>query len=280
MNSASPDPAARLASGKWRILHSAWLLAPIFGLGIFSFVGFVYVAMRVRTRKFWIACAVTCLASGILFFIDTSRFAGLIILIWLGEIVYGFILNHDYLLWRASARPWYLRSAAPVREAGAPAQPPWPGSPYPPSSSASPYPPSAGSPYHPPSSAGQGTMGVTAAEYYAPPPAGASAAMPRFPAPPTGHSPAQTPRPGRIIDVNVATGNDLSALPGVDASLAERVVSAREHQGAFRDLNDMVRKAALQPHELIRFRGMVTFGHNPPVPGNPTDKPGIRRLDY
>ncbi|MCC9195322.1 helix-hairpin-helix domain-containing protein [Arthrobacter sp. zg-Y820] len=263
MNSATPESVARLASGKWRILHSAWLLAPIFGLGIFSFVGFVYVALRVRTRKFWIACAVTFLASGMLLFIDTSRFGGLIILVWLGEIVYGFILNFDYLLWRASARPWYLQSAARAQGQGAPAQPP-----------------SAGSPARPPSSADQGTMGVSGAEYYAPPPAGGSAAPPPFPTPPPVRQPGETPEPGRLLDVNAATGRELSALPGIDASLAERVVSARERQGAFRDLDDMVRKAALQPHELIRFRGLVTFGHTPPPPGRPTDKPGIRRLDY
>jgi hypothetical protein len=65
MNYAGTDPVALLASRKWRLRHSAWLLAPILGIGILSFVGFVYVGLRVRTRKFWIALVIGCIGSAL-----------------------------------------------------------------------------------------------------------------------------------------------------------------------------------------------------------------------
>jgi hypothetical protein len=119
MNYASTDPTAFLAKRKWRIRHSAWLLAPILGFGLLSFVGFVYVGLRVRTRKFWIALVVGCIGSAIVFvateWIPGAGGGAVIMAAWIALVAYGFVLNRDYLWWRAGrcgTNPWYSLSPA------------------------------------------------------------------------------------------------------------------------------------------------------------------------
>ena len=63
--SSDPRPADLLADKSWRRRHSAWLLAPILGCGVLTFVGFLYVAIRVQTRKFWIAAVIGCGGSAV-----------------------------------------------------------------------------------------------------------------------------------------------------------------------------------------------------------------------
>lgn len=250
MNYASSESTSRLASGKWRVRHSAWLLAPILGIGMFSFVGFVYVALRVRSRKFWIACVIGCLGSALAWIT-----ADIALIVWIGLIVYGFVINRDYLRWRANRTPadaWYNQPSVA----------------NPQSPAASPPKPENRIPVQAARPAVQGALGVNSAGYYAPPVV-----------PPATSRQADVGSTDRL-DVNLASRDELASLSGVDKPLADRVVSARERQGSFRDLDDMVRKAALQPHELIRFRELVTFGQASPAPGAPTDRPGIRRLDY
>jgi hypothetical protein len=251
MNYASSESTSRLASGKWRVRHSAWLLAPILGLGLLSFVGFVYVALRVRNRRFWVACAVGCIGS-VLSWISND----IAIIVWIGLIVYGFVLNRDYLRWRASrtsADAWYNQPSVASPQ----------------SLAASPPKPENRIPVQPPRPTGQGALGVNSASYYSPPVV-----------PPTTSDQTEFGSFADLLDANRASRDELASMSGVDMPLADRVVSARERQGGFRDLDDMVRKAALQPHELIRFRGLVTFGPVSQAPGASTDRPGIRRLDY
>jgi hypothetical protein len=96
----------------WRWRHSAWILAPILGIGLFSFVGFAYCAARVREAK-WIVLA--CVSAGltIIGWIvvgawtepngDLSNAAtAYIIGLWLVSIVFAFVVNKDYLIWRSS----------------------------------------------------------------------------------------------------------------------------------------------------------------------------------
>lgn len=267
MNYASSDTTSRLASGKWRVRHSAWLLAPIFGLGMLSFVGFVYVALRVQSRKFWVACIIACLGSALLWATtgttestsdgESSSNGGVILGVWVGLIVYGFVLNRDYLRWRANRTPadaWYNQPSV-ANAQGQQVSPPKPENPIP--RQAAP-------------TREQGVLGVSSAGYYSPP------IVP--PAPPYQ---AKYGSSMGLLDANLASRDELASLPGVDMLLAERVVSARERQGSFRNIDDMVEAAALRPHELVRFGGLVTFGESRPDPDVPTTGlPGIRRLDY
>src|SRR4051794_20473246 len=112
MNSVNTDsPPARLASRGWRLRHSAWTLAPIFGVGLFSFVGFVYVAFRVREKRWWLIATVFCVLTAVTWTLMTvtegpdgkasGGAAGVVLAVWAASIIYAFILNRDYLKWRA-----------------------------------------------------------------------------------------------------------------------------------------------------------------------------------
>lgn len=276
MNYDNSDPSSRLASGKWRVRHSAWLLAPLFGLGMFSFVGFVYVALRVRSRRFWVACVVACVGSALVWALPSDWSGGIILAVWIGLIVYGFVLNRDYLRWRAGRTrvdAWYNQPSAPshldARVAAQPstehrvpmqAAPPNPGHRIPMQAA-------------PPAGTAQQALGVSNADYYAPPVVQPVTSPKR-----SAGSFGDTRKP---VDVNMASRDELASLPGVTTSLAERVVSARQRQGAFLNIDDMAKAAGLQPHELVRFREQVSFDKGGPGPEvRPPGLPGVRRLDY
>jgi hypothetical protein len=55
---------------------------------------------------------------------------------------------------------------------------------------------------------------------------------------------------GGLIDVNHAPGSTLAALPGVDAAMAERIVSARERLDGLRSPADLVVEANV-PNEVV-----------------------------
>lgn len=274
--STSQNPTNALADRSWRLRHSAWLLAPIFGCGLLSFVGFVYVALRVRTKKFWIAAVVSCVASVPLWIASSTGeqagtgdtgatppaetaglsdwAGGLILAIWGGLLVYGFLLNRDYLRWRASqdgSQAWYNQAATNA---------------IPSMGSSSTGVPSSGQMQQPNS----GYLGVSQGDYYATPgrqagpnPQGASAPPPH----PTHqqwtqYSPQSVaaPRSAEPVDVNAVSASTLATSLGIDPSLAARVVTVRDSRSGFSNLDDLVTATGLQPHELLRFQGKVTFG--------------------
>lgn len=246
------NPTARLADRKWRIRHSAWLLAPIFGFGMLSFIGFVYVAFRVRSRKFWIACFVGCAGSAFTWIGESiwgstsdgdkngTWGAGIMMAVWVALILYAFIINRDYLRWRASrtrADAWYNQAGN-----GQAAQ-----------AVVNPVAPLAHSP---------GFLDVSAGNYYAPTAAASPLAAP-IPTPPTYVSPAEKaldPQAAGMPDVNSATAETLAADLRIDQTLADKVIGCRPANGGFQNLDALATLARLQPHEIVKFRGKVTFG--------------------
>lgn len=62
------------------------------------------------------------------------------------------------------------------------------------------------------------------------------------------------------IDVNGASVDDLLALPGMTRPRAELLVRERGPRGGFRDADQVGQLLGLQPHQVARMRGMVTFG--------------------
>lgn len=262
MTYASTDPASLLADKRWRTRHSAWLLAVIFGFGVLSFVGYVYIGLRARTKKLWIAMVISCVFSAVPWVLSgdtdpttegtqiSDLAAGVMLAVWIGLIVYGVIVNRDYLRWRAmrtQATAWYnqpvdnRQSAGPL--APAPAVPVQQTAPAPAPTLQQPT----------------GALGVDASQYFAP-------ASPPEPAPTPAQSPAApvTPAPASAasgpVDVNAASAADIAAALRGDAALAERIVAARGQRGGFRDLDDLVAVAHVQPHEFIKLRGKVIFG--------------------
>lgn len=257
MNYATDIATQRLSSRSWRVRHSAWLLAPILGFGIFSFVGFLYCAVRVRNRKWWRVAAITGGLSAVLWALafgwtddngeTTDGVATLTILIWIGFMIWGAILNRDYLRWRAGqtgANAWYNQQhgdaggGARTAPATAPAPASW----------AAPPP--------------QTVTGVDTSNYYSPPPVSPAQRVQPV---------ASSPRP----DINSATPTELVAALGVDHGLASRVVAARDAHGGFNNVDDLMALAGLQPHEIVRFRERVVVGPRKQAPPS-----GGRVLDY
>lgn len=289
MNSNNADPQALLASRAWRLRHSLWLLAPILGFGLLSFVGFLYVAIRVRSRKFWLIAAAAS-AGGVLVWVfsgdpDSSKdaasdnvFGAILFAVWAGSIALGFIINRDYLRWRATSRAWWAQQTPAPTTAGAPT-----------GAAPAPYAPSthSGQPYPRPQSQPD-VLGVNTDQYFAAP-------SPQTPAPPSTStswpvSAPPAPRPTAVppraalpalIDVNAASAAELTDGSRVSSPTADRIVAAREAQGPYRDLDDLVARARLGPHEMIRLRGDVVFGQAPgATPSGPPASPtGGRVLD-
>jgi uncharacterized membrane protein YsdA (DUF1294 family) len=312
MNYTNTESTSPLARRKWRIRHSAWLLAPILGMGFFSFVGFLYVALRVRKRKFWIACAIACLGSALVAIStsiwnerngNSSTGGGVIMAVWVGLVVFAMVLNRDYLRWRASrteANAWYNQQGAKGMQ-GPAAPAPGPGG-WTAAQQAHSFQPSQPMPPGP----GAAFLGVNNSPYYAPPtgqppvtagpspiftgvnntPPYAPPVTPPFMPPAQQKSTAQEATKVAPLDVNTASGSDLATVLGIDPALANRVVATRRQQGPYRDLGHLAATAGLQPHELLKFRSQVTFEQaqkdatqNSPTPS--VDLPfGVRPLDY
>jgi hypothetical protein len=107
----SPTLAGRSVTRGWRVRHSLWILAPVIGFGFFSFLGFAYCAARVRTRA-WTVVAVSATLLTVIGYIlmatwtdsagnPTNAATVYMIDLWLASIVFAFIVNRDYLTWRA-----------------------------------------------------------------------------------------------------------------------------------------------------------------------------------
>lgn len=295
MTYANTDPTSLLADRRWRMRHSAWLLAVILGVGLLSFVGFVYIALRVRTKKFWIAMVGACAGSALTWIVTSatepstaesqaSGWPGAItIAVWASSIVYGVIINRDYLRWRATrtqASAWYNQPIGSVQ-------------------TASPLAPAPAVPAHRPATPPfattseqqtGGVLGVDANQYFAqatPPQPVPTHSTPSPVTPPTPVSRMSGP-----VDLNAASAEEITTAVRGDAALAERIVAARGRRGGFRDLDDLVAVAGVQPHEFMKLRGKVTFGPfsvattpeparepEQQSPSTPT-QPGGRILDF
>ncbi len=65
-------------------------------------------------------------------------------------------------------------------------------------------------------------------------------------------------QPTAPIDVNVATAAELEALPGVGPATATAIVTERERNGPFVDVDDLDRVPGIGPAKLDALRGLVT----------------------
>jgi competence protein ComEA len=67
-----------------------------------------------------------------------------------------------------------------------------------------------------------------------------------------------TDQPAAPIDVNVATAGELESLPGVGPATATAIVTERERNGPFLDVDDLDRVPGIGPAKLEAMRELVT----------------------
>lgn len=89
---------------------------------------------------------------------------------------------------------------------------------------------------------------------FAPPPR-STLARPTPPAAPIAVARPVAPRvPDGPLDVNRATIDDLTRLPGIGPVLAARIVAARDANGAFASIDDLRRVSGVGPSKLAALR--------------------------
>lgn len=71
-------------------------------------------------------------------------------------------------------------------------------------------------------------------------------------------APAGDGQPTGSIDVNAATTSELETLPGVGPATATAIVTERERNGPFLDVDDLDRVPGIGPAKLDALRGLVT----------------------
>jgi len=79
-------------------------------------------------------------------------------------------------------------------------------------------------------------------------------------APPGGGAPTSPEDPGRPVDVNSASAEELEKLPGIGPKTAQAVVEDRERNGPFRSVDDLGRVKGIGPKKLEALRPLVTAG--------------------
>jgi competence protein ComEA len=71
--------------------------------------------------------------------------------------------------------------------------------------------------------------------------------------------PVTPPAPARPLDINRASVDDLTRLPGIGPVLAARIVAARDANGAFRSVDDLRRVSGVGPAKLSALRDRIVF---------------------
>jgi DNA-binding SARP family transcriptional activator len=108
-----PQRRSPLASRLWRVWHSLWILPALLGLGVCTWISFLYIGMRARNRN-WLLLAVAYLASACILLVIPNNppwletLGGLWLLaLWCGGTVHALFVNRSWLRWRSSRTPWY-----------------------------------------------------------------------------------------------------------------------------------------------------------------------------
>lgn len=76
-------------------------------------------------------------------------------------------------------------------------------------------------------------------------------------------SAASKPEPTARINVNTATVEQLTALPGVGQKLAERIVEHRQKSGAFRSTQELMAVKGIGEKNFAKLQPWLTVGEAP-----------------
>jgi comEA protein len=78
--------------------------------------------------------------------------------------------------------------------------------------------------------------------------------------------------PAGPVDVNAATAEELTALPGIGPARAAAIVALREERGGFRSLDELLDVKGIGPKTLARLRPLAAAG--PRRPGRSAPEAG------
>ena len=76
----------------------------------------------------------------------------------------------------------------------------------------------------------------------------------------SGDVPDALPSGEARININTATADELTALPGIGEVLAARIVDHREHNGPFERLDQIMAVSGIGPKTYEKLRPLTTVG--------------------
>ena len=83
-----------------------------------------------------------------------------------------------------------------------------------------------------------------------------------------GQTPAENQPPAQgganaaLININTATAQELTALPGVGPGIAERIIAHREAHGPFRIIEEITDVSGIGERRFEDIRELITVGNN------------------
>jgi uncharacterized membrane protein len=108
---------ALLRKRPWRWWHSLWMLPCILGVGIFSWISFLYIGTRARHQRWlrwavWygVAAVVAVVSGNIAPEWGKNGGAILALIVWIISIIHSTWVNREWLQWRAEHPHWYENS--------------------------------------------------------------------------------------------------------------------------------------------------------------------------
>lgn len=74
---------------------------------------------------------------------------------------------------------------------------------------------------------------------------------------------AAQPAPSAKINLNSASAEQLTAVPGVGPKLAARIVEHRQKEGSFRSVQELMNVKGVGEKNLAKFQGYLSVGDAP-----------------
>jgi len=72
------------------------------------------------------------------------------------------------------------------------------------------------------------------------------------------------PHAGFAVNINTAGVDELSLLPSVGPTLAQRIVEERQRQGPFANIDELSRTPGIGPNRIEQLRPFILVVHSPP----------------
>jgi len=86
---------------------------------------------------------------------------------------------------------------------------------------------------------------------------------------PGGKSGIQPKTPGRLIDPNLSSQEDLETLPGIGPTLAQRIIDYRRAHGPYKKIDDLRKVSGIGRRKLEKLRPYVVItSQRPPASGH------------